>query len=115
MRGLLIDVINKEVHKVQVSQLSDYYKAMHCETISTIAASLNGINITIICDEDALCHENPIPCIFDTTGSIVVWNSVIIAGFDPNAEDFVDLPDYAEKEIRKRIVHMKDETPCLQL
>lgn len=57
MKGLLLDTEENQIRKVEVNELRDYYKAMHCDCITVVYTRLDGQQLAIICDDEALCKS----------------------------------------------------------
>lgn len=48
MKGLLLDTEENQIRKVEVNELRDYYKAMHCDCITVVYTQLDGQQLAII-------------------------------------------------------------------
>ena len=105
MRGLVLDTKTNEIRKVEVEELHDYYKAMHCDCIDVVHTCLFGQHIAIVCDDEVLCKDNvPIPSVI-LPGGQPVFNSVIFTLIEPGSDDFSDLSKDLEDAILQRVVH----------
>ena len=77
MKGLLLDTEENQIRKVEVNELHDYYKAMHCDCITVVYTELEGQQLVIICDDEALCKSGClIPTVKLSSGD-TIFNSVI--------------------------------------
>ena len=54
MRGYLIDVIEGKTHSVDVFDLEDYQKFIHCQTIDIVSRTIGDREYEIICDDEGL-------------------------------------------------------------
>lgn len=78
MKGLLLDTEENQIRKVEVNELHDYYKAMHCDCITVVYTELEGQQLAIICDDEALCKSGClIPTVKLSSGD-TIFNSVIL-------------------------------------
>lgn len=105
MKGLLLDTEENQIRKVEVNELHDYYKAMHCDCITVMYIQLDGQQLAIIYDDEALCKSSYlIPTVKLPSGDII-FNSVIFAAFEPGSDNFSDLPEILENSILQRVSH----------
>lgn len=105
MKGLLLDTEENQIRKVEVNELHDYYKAMHCDCITAVYTELDGQQFAIICDDEALCKSGClIPTVKLSSGD-TIFNSVIFAAVEPGSEDFSDLSETLENSILQRVAH----------
>lgn len=106
MKGLLLDTEENQIRKVEVNELHDYYKAMHCDCITVVYTELDGQQFAIICDDEALCKSGClIPTVKLSLGD-TIFNSVIFAAVEPGSEDFSDLSETLENSILQRVSHI---------
>lgn len=42
--------------------LHTYYKLLNCDTIDIVKRSFGGITCDVVCDDEGLLKENPLPC-----------------------------------------------------
>ena len=105
MKGLLLDTEENQIRKVEVNELRDYYKAMHCDCITVVYTQLDGQQLAIICDDEALCKSGClIPTVKLSSGD-TIFNSVIFAAVEPGSEDFSDLSETLENSILQKVAH----------
>lgn len=103
MKGLLLDTEENQIRKVEVNELHDYYKAMHCDCITAVYTELDGQQLAIICDDEDLCKSGClIPAVKLSSGDII-FNSVIFTAIEPGSDDFSDLPETLENSILQRV------------
>lgn len=91
MRGLLIKGMN--VTEVQASELEDYYRLMEIDTIDIVTREINGKYYDIICDDEGLLKEHPIPTVFDIDRKPMIFGNIIIAGLADETGNMTDLTD----------------------
>lgn len=104
MRGLLLDTEENVIRKVEVNDLHDYYREMHCDCIDVTYHKLNGHTLAIVCDDNALISDKtPVPAVlFDGTDH-AIFNSVIFTTIAVDSDDFQDLPHDLEDTILSRV------------
>jgi len=89
MRGLLIK--GMDVTEVQANDLEDYYRLMEVDIIDIVAREINGKYYDIICDDEGLLKEKPIPTVFDTNKQPMLCGNIIIAGLADETGYMTDL------------------------
>lgn len=57
-------------------ELSTYYEMLDCSMIEMPRRKIGGLLYTIICDEEALLKDNPIPTVFDINGKPMIYGNV---------------------------------------
>ena len=77
MKGLLLDTEENQIRKVEVNELHDYYKAMHCDCITVVYTELDGQQFAIICDDEALCKSG---CLIPTV-KLSSGDTILIVSF----------------------------------
>ena len=105
MKGLLLDTEENQIRKVEVNELRDYYKAMHCDCITVVYAQLDGQQFAIICDDEALCKSGCLIPTVKLSSDDTIFNSVIFAAVEPGSEDFSDLSETLENSILQKVAH----------
>ena len=100
MKGLLLDTEENQIRKVEVNELHDYYKAMHCDCITAVYTELEGQQLAIICDKSGCL----IPTVKLSSGD-TIFNSVIFAAIKPGSDDFSDLSEALEDSILQKVAH----------
>ena len=91
MRGLLIKGL--DVTEVQANGLEDYYRLMEIDCIDIVVREINGKRYDIICDDEALLKEQPIPTMFNTEKQPIIFGNIIIAGLADGYGEMTDLTD----------------------
>ena len=91
MRGLLIK--GMDVTEVEVNGLEDYYREMEIDCIDIVTRKIGGKRYDVICDDEALLKENPIPTMFDVEGMPMLCGNLIIAGLADEEGNMTDLTD----------------------
>lgn len=112
MRGLLIKGMT--VTEVQASELEDYYRLMEIDTIDIVAREINGKYYDIICDDEALLKDKPIPTVFDSDKQPMIFGNIIIAGLADETGNMTDLTDEDIDRISYKLgtVRFIDGTKC---
>lgn len=105
MKGLILDTETNEIRKVEVEELHDYHKAMHCDCIDVVHTHLLGQHIAIVCDDEALCKDNVLITSVILPGGRPIFNSVIFTLIEPGSDDFSDLSKDLEDAILQRVIH----------
>ena len=49
---------------VEANGLDDYYQHLKCDLVDSVPANVKGHQVEIICDDEGLLKENPIPSVF---------------------------------------------------
>lgn len=91
MRALLIKGLN--VTEVEANELEDYYRLMEVDLIDIVTREIGGKYYDIICDDEGLFKENPIPTVFDTEQQPMIVGNIIIAGLGDETGNMTDLTD----------------------
>lgn len=91
MRGLLIKGMNAT--EVQANGLKDYYRLMEIDLIDIVVREIGGKYYDVICDDEALLKENPIPTMLDTERMPMIFGNIIIAGLADEEGNMTDLTD----------------------
>lgn len=91
MRALLIKGL--DVTEVQANGLEDYYKLMEVDIIDIVTREIGGKFYDVICDDEGLLKENPIPTMFDDEKQPMIFGNIIIAGLADGEGNMTDLTD----------------------
>lgn len=91
MRALLIKGLN--VTEVEANGLEDYYRLMEVDIIDIVTREINGKFYDIICDDEGLLKEKPIPTMFDSEKQPMIFGNIIIAGLADDEGNMTDLTD----------------------
>lgn len=91
MRGLLIK--GMDVMEVQANELEDYYRLMEIDCIDIVTREIGGKLYDIICDDEALLKEKPIPTVLDTENMPMIFGNIIVAGLADETGNMTDLTD----------------------
>lgn len=91
MRGLLIKGMG--AREVEANGLEDYYRLMEVEIIDIVTRKINGKYYDIICDDEGLLKDKPIPTVFDTNREPMIVGNIIIAGLADEDGNMTDLTD----------------------
>lgn len=101
MRGLLIK--GMDVTEVQASGLEDYYRLMEVDLIDIVVREINGKYYDIICDDEALLKEQPIPTMLDIEQMPMIFGNIIIAGLADEEGNMTDLTDEDVIRIKNKL------------
>lgn len=91
MRGLLIK--GMDVTEVRASELEEFYELMEIDIIDIVVREINGKYYDIICDDEALLKEQPIPTMLDVDEMPMIFGNIIIAGLADETGNMTDLTD----------------------
>lgn len=81
MRGYLIDVIEGKTHSVDVFDLEDYQKFIHCQTIDIVSRTIGDREYEIICDDEGLSKRPALVSAVNNDGQpMLVGNLIVIDG-----------------------------------
>ena len=91
--GVLVNVSEGTARKVTIERsLESYYKAIDCTCIDIVNRRLGGYRFDVICDDEALLKENPIPSAFDLDDQPMLYGNLFFCKPD-GAGDLVSLDD----------------------
>lgn len=91
MRALLIKGL--DVTEVEANGLEDYYRLMEVDIIDIVTREIGGKFYDIICDDEGLLKEKPIPTMFDSEKQPMIFGNIIIAGLADDEGNMTDLTD----------------------
>lgn len=104
--GILIDVQKQTIARRMIECDNDsnqaFYELLNCRTISCPTRMIEGVKVIVVCDDEGLLKDDPIPAIIgisSETGRIVdiIAGSVFLCKFD-GVDDITSL---SEKEIER--------------
>lgn len=81
-----IDPFADTIELVEASGLDDYYREIGCECIDISVVTIGGVPFNVVCDDEALLRESVAPSVLDGNGRPILWNTVIVFGFDDDAD-----------------------------
>ena len=103
LKGVLVDVENNEIKKVEVKDsLHSFYKLLKCDTIDIVIRNINGVNVAIVCDDDGLFKSDQIPSVLTLhNGEVVeqIVNNVLI--FSADTDDDGNMLSLSDEEINQ--------------
>ena len=83
VNGILVDVKNGVVKPYTVTgtgekQLNAWYEVLNCDYIDIVHITVGGERYTVVCDDEALLKENPIPSAIGEDGVPVLYGNLFI-------------------------------------
>lgn len=97
MRGLLIDVINNEVKEVSITEYTDYYQLIQCETFDIVDRGIGDQRFNLVCDDEGLLKPDPVISVLDQADlRMLVGNIVVTGPVDING----DLESLSDQDIQ---------------
>lgn len=82
MKGVLINP-KRGISEVDFKDnLEEFYNLLECQTIDILSVKVGNIFYDVICDDEALLKENPIPSIVDKNGSAIIFGSALLCKAD---------------------------------
>lgn len=106
MKCLLLDV-KKGCRYVDVKsedscgRLDEYYNLIGCKCIDIVSRNINGKYYDIICDDEALLKENPMPSMIDENGKISLCGNLLICNCDDDGNEVSLLRDDLDRILEK--------------
>lgn len=83
IRGVLVDVNTGRISDTTVDKnLEAYYEILNCRCIDIVSRTICGRNFDIICDDEAMLTENPIPSAVNQDGNIDLHGNLFIVRFN---------------------------------
>lgn len=76
--------------------LEAYYKALNCDLIDIVVATVDGREFDIVCDDEALLKNDPIPSACDFDGNAMIYGSILLLHHD----DEGNLTEISEDDVR---------------
>lgn len=108
MRGLLIDVINNEVKEVSITEYTDYYPLIQCETFDIVDRGIGDQRFNLVCDDEGLLKPDPVISVLDQADlRMLVGNIVVTGPVDING-DLESLSDQDIQLIKSFIEEVSD-------
>lgn len=75
------------------STLENYYSHLNCHTIDMVCREISGHPFTVVCDDEGLMIDNPIPTAIYTDGSIALCGNIMIEGMPDSVGNSTGLSD----------------------
>lgn len=88
MRGYLIDVIEGKTHSVDVFDLEDYQKFIHCQTIDIVSRTIGDREYEIICDDEGLSKRPALVSAVNNDGQPMLVGNLIVMGNSASEKAF---------------------------
>lgn len=93
MKTILLDTEgNLSVLDIE-STLENYYSLLKCHTIDMVRRSIAGHHFTIVCDDEGLMIDDPIPTAVFADGSIALYGNIMIEGLPDSCGNSTGLSD----------------------
>lgn len=107
MKALLVDVMENEVEEVDVNDLQDYYKLIHCDTVEIVSRLIGDKRFDLIADEEGLFVNDPLISAIDSSGNVMLVGNLIVCG-EPDADGkMTPLTDEDIRLIQSHIQQMR--------
>lgn len=95
--------------------LDEFYRLIECDTIDIVKRDIGGKCYCVICDDEGLFKQNPLPAIANQqTPNINVYGNIIITGEENNEGELTSLTSEDINRIRNCIIatlcQFKNET-----
>ncbi len=93
MKTILLDTEgNLSVLDIE-STLENYYSHLKCHTIDMVRRSIAGHHFSIVCDDEGLMIDAPIPTAVYADGSIAFCGNIMIEGMPDSCGNSTGLSD----------------------
>ncbi|MBQ5634063.1 MAG: DUF3846 domain-containing protein [Clostridia bacterium] len=105
--GYLLDPIGSiyEPRKLQ-DDIHTYYRELHCDLIDITVIQIAGKRYQVICDDEGLLRENPLPTIYRPDGTLV--GACFITGLADCEGNLTSLTDDDVANIARHLVTRPD-------
>ena len=91
--GVLVNVSEGTARKVTIDRsLESYYKALNCDCIDIVNRRLGGYRFDVICDDEALLKDNPLPSAIGPDGQPMLFGNLFFCKPDGKG-DLLSLSD----------------------
>lgn len=107
--GYLLDPIDSiyEPRELQ-DDIHTYYRVLHCDLIDITGIQINGKQYQVICDDEGLLRENPLPTIYRPDGTLV--GACFVTGLADDDGNLTSLTDDDVANIARYLVTRPDIT-----
>lgn len=83
MKGFLVNVNEKTAGAVEFEAgLDNYYRLLDCDCIDIVTRTVDGREFDIICDDEALLKDSPVPSAIGKHGQAVLFGNLLIVHHD---------------------------------
>lgn len=106
MRGYLIDVIEGKTHSVDVFDLEDYQKFIHCQTIDIVSRTIGDREYEIICDDEGLSKRPALVSAVNNDGQPMLVGNLIVMGNSGGDEDMHEISFDEIQHLKKHFMHV---------
>lgn len=106
MRGYLIDVIEGKTHSVDVFDLEDYQKFIHCQTIDIVSRTIGDREYEIICDDEGLSKRPALVSAVNSNGQPMLVGNLIVMGNSGGDEDMHEISFDEIQHLKKHFMHV---------
>lgn len=103
IRGYLIDPEKGIAEERTIEKsLDSYYATLGCTCIDIVTRRVRGESFDLICDDEALLREDPVPSALDACGRPLLCGPLFVVRFD-GREDVTDLTSEDIRTLERRI------------
>lgn len=97
MKMFLVDVKNQTLGVRDVQpKLEEYYRLLDCDTIDIVERQVGGKYFDIICDDEGLLKENPIPSALNKKGELMLVGNLLLCHHDNEGNE----TELSDKDVR---------------
>lgn len=87
LKGVLICPDKNTAEEASIPNNQDgYYEALNCDTIDIVERSIGGQYFDIICDDEALLKDDPIPAALDKLHEPMLFGRLFVCHHDDEGE-----------------------------
>lgn len=114
IKGVLIDVgTNKAEARTLSGELSGYYRALCCDTITVAYRKIGGKPFLIICDDDGLLKDYNLPSAVDSDNRVQLVGNLFVVQDNPKNGEFCSLTDEECQYVLNHVARLADGTPII--
>jgi len=105
--GILVNVTEGVARKATIERsLNSYYKTLGCECIDIVNRRLGGYRFDIICDDEALLKDDPIPSAFGIEDQPMLFGNLFFCKHDGEGNE-ISLNDRECELILSRCIRVR--------
>ena len=105
--GLLVDVENRKAEPVTLDgTLNGYYNALNCDCIDIPRRVINGVEYSIVCDDEGLMVDSPKISAIDTDNEPSLVGNLFVA-MDGGDGELRSLTEDEMHELRRHIAFIR--------
>lgn len=107
IKGYLLDPILRLYKPLEVEDsIYTYYELLHCSLIDITGIQIAGKRYQVICDDEGLLRENPLPTIYRPDGTLV--GACFVTGLADCEGNLTSLTDDDVANIARHLVTRPD-------